>query len=372
MPNSNIESQGTEEQEIMSDMEGPDMDSAFDSEGSEDKDREEINYDLSHTLTCLELLNENEELFEGEKGDAFKQMTNEMVKFYKDNQDYFDDIIFKDQKEKREREQVEWNDWNPEELVPSVLQNNEVDDEPYVDEQDEEGEEEPEFMVMEVETVLVESDTERVERQQREEQAMADIIIANDIYRQKIYNQAESNENAADILAQHLESQSQAMFYYQQAAELYLKGALLCQNENVSHHVGFSSGPRPLNHSHRLCDITNALTSGVNPEFQVEVSNFENIGRQPFDSRPLCIRARYLNIFPYNLQEQEPCALFKDCDLEAARDGVKIIAAYCNEIHENLKSTRPMDENLKVDDKDGEDSIFQSMINLLICVFNGN
>ena len=370
MPNSNIEGQGTENQQIMSDIEGPDMDSAFDSEGSED--REEINYDLSHTLTCLELLNENEELFEGEKGDAFKQMTNEMVKFYKDNQDYFDDIIFKDQKEKREREQVEWNDWNPEELVPSVLQNNEVDDEPYVDEQDEEGEEEPEFMVMEVETVLVESDTERVERQQREEQAMADIIIANDMYRQKIYNQAESNENAADILAQHLESQSQAMFYYQQAAELYLKGALLCQNENVSHHVGFSSGPRPLNHSHRLCDITNALTSGKKPEFQVEVSNFENIGRQPFDSRPLCIRARYLNIFPYNLQEQEPCTLFNDCDLEAARAGVKIIAAYCNEIHENLKSTRAMDEKIKVYEKEGEDSIFQRMINLLICVFNRN
>ena len=50
MPNSNIESQGTEEQEIMSDMDGPDMDSAFDSEGSDDKDREEINYDLSHTV----------------------------------------------------------------------------------------------------------------------------------------------------------------------------------------------------------------------------------------------------------------------------------------------------------------------------------
>ena len=46
MPNSNIEGQGTENQQIMSDIEGPDMDSAFDSEGSEDKDREENNYNI--------------------------------------------------------------------------------------------------------------------------------------------------------------------------------------------------------------------------------------------------------------------------------------------------------------------------------------
>ena len=49
----------SEYQEIMSD-------SGFDIEESQE---EEVNYDLTHTLICLQLLNVNEALFNGDKGE---------------------------------------------------------------------------------------------------------------------------------------------------------------------------------------------------------------------------------------------------------------------------------------------------------------
>ena len=329
MSNSIIESQGTQDQEIMSDM-----DSAFDSEGSDDQ---EFNFNLSHTLTCLQLVNEDKELFKGEKGEAFKQMSHQMVNFYQENKEYFDEIIVKDQNEKRERDRVEWNDWNPEDLVSTFQKTNEL----QVSEEEvsyQEEEEEKEYMV----TII--SEAEIAEREQAKAKELEETIVINDIYRQKTFNQADSNFNAAEILAEHPESQSQAMFYYQQAAELYIKGAFLCRNENVTANVDYNT----LHHSHKLATIAHALTLNNDIAFQSEVSSFENIGRQGDDKRPLCVRARYLDIKPHNHQEQEPCALFQDSHLKAARAGVIEIATYCYNIHEKLISTRGTFQQINV------------------------
>ena len=56
---------------------------------------------------------------------------------------------------------------------------------------------------------------------------MAQTIVENDIYRQKVFVQAESNRHAADILAMELSTNSQAIMHYQQSAESYLKGAMI-------------------------------------------------------------------------------------------------------------------------------------------------
>ena len=195
---------------------------------------------------------------------------------------------------------------------------------------------------------------------------MEEAIVINDIYRQKTFNQADSNFNAAEILAENLSTNAQSMFYYQQAAELYIKGAYLCRDEYLTCNVSFGT----LHHSHRLATIAHALTYNNDPAFQSEVSRFEAIGRLADDTRPLCVRARYLDIKPHNYQEQEPCALFQDTDLETARACVKEIAAYCNTIHENLKATREgNEENLTEVDYESQ-SICQKIINFLNCMFN--
>ena len=59
----------------------------------------------------------------------------------------------------------------------------------------------------------------------------ADQIKKNDIYREKVFVQAESNFHAAEMLSMKRKTKTQSMFYYQQSAELYLKGAMLCKTE---------------------------------------------------------------------------------------------------------------------------------------------
>ena len=212
MSSSICETEGSEYQEIMSDM-----DSGFDTEESQEE--EVVNYDLTHTLICLQLLNVNEALFKGDKGDEFKQMTNQLVTYYRENQSYFDEIIVQEQNQQRENIRNEWDDWNPEELALALQKSNEVqvaeEEVSYVEE-----EEEKEDIVITL---------SEAEREQEKAKELKETIFINDIYRQKTFNQADSNFNAAEILAENLSTNAQSMFYYQQAAELYIKGAYLCE-----------------------------------------------------------------------------------------------------------------------------------------------
>ena len=340
------EESASEYQEIMSD-------SGF---GIEESQEEEVNYDLTHTLICLQLLNVNEALFNGDKGEEFKQKTNQLVTYYRENQSYFDEIVVHEQNQERENARKEWNDWNPEELALTFENNNEV----HV------AEEEVSYVEVEEEIEVIVIALSDAEREQEKAKELEESIVINDIYRQKTFNQAESNFQAAEILAKNQSSNAQAIFYYQQAAELYIKGAYLCRNEYLTCNVSFGT----LHHSHRLATIVHALTNDNDPAFQSLVRRFEAIGRLPNDTRPLCVRARYLDINPNIYQEQEPCAFYQESDVETARACVPEIAAYCKTIHENLKSTREgYEESLKDVHYEAE-SISQKIINFLNGIFN--
>ena len=67
-------------------------------------------------------------LFQRRKGWSTQTIIKQSGPFFKENRDYFDAIIEKDQHAQRERQRAEWEDWNPEELTyTSTAQNNEVD-----------------------------------------------------------------------------------------------------------------------------------------------------------------------------------------------------------------------------------------------------
>ena len=67
------------------------MDSGLESDGEGEG---EINYDIAEITTCLELFNSNrhEDLFEREKGKDFIKLAKDLLKFHKENSDFFCEI----------------------------------------------------------------------------------------------------------------------------------------------------------------------------------------------------------------------------------------------------------------------------------------
>ena len=331
-----------------------DVDSDYNTEASEEQ--QELNMDLSFTLTCLQLLNTREDLFQGEIGDELKKLTNTVVNFYKENHVYLDNLVVEAQKE---RQRADFDDWNPE-LVDGYVY---IPTAPLAQDNNEEE-------------VVEHHACEELEQQEPEpfneeewaiEQAnqWAKKIEENDIYREKLFVQAESNLNAADILSMELSTNTQSMFYYQQSAELYLKGAMLCKTEQLI----YSTCPGSLYHKHALTYITEAIEY-KSPMTEV-AERLDDIARTGSDARSLCVRARYLSIDPTNTEEQPPCFVFNDLHLATARDCVLKIAKYCNAVHDNLRATRKSEER-EQPQKGGEEQtkyIPQRIINAFISCF---
>ena len=160
-----------------------------------------------------------------------------------------------------------------------------------------------------------------------------------------------------------LSTNTQSMFYYQQSAELYLKGAMLCKTEQLV----YSTSPGSLYHRHALTYITEAIEYR-SPMTEV-AQRLEDIARTGSDARSLCVRARYMSIDPTNTEELPPCFVFNDLHLATARDSVLKIAKYCNAIHENLKATRKSDECELYQKGDEKKKKFQSFIKSFISCF---
>ena len=323
--------------------------------------QQEFNMDLSFTLTCLQLLNIREDLFQGPISDEFKKLTNTMVNFCKENQVYLDSLVVKEQKE---RQQADLEEWNPELVNGYVyIPTAHTAEDNYEDKGSEEEEVENQ--------ACQESKQQQSEPFNEEEWAIkhaiewANQIKKNDIYRQKVFVQAESNFHAAEMLSMKRKTKTQSMFYYQQSAELYLKGAMLCKTENLVYCMSVGN----LYHQHDLASITEAIQY-TSPMTEV-AEQLENIARARCDCRTLCIRTRYLSIDAIHTEEVvPPCYVFNDLHLATAKDCVLQIKKYCNAIHDNLKATRKPEKSEQP--QKGEEQTYyigQRIINAFISCF---
>lgn len=186
-----------------------------------------------------------------------------MLSFFNQNIEYMQEIIRKD----REQSEMDCNpseDWNSE-----------------TPENSQEGESQ--------EVVDVQWDIYRPSI----EVQLAEKKLFNSFYRNSLFKQAESDKEAANILADGDMNEAQTILLYQQSAEKFLKGAYLCEDEEVKDKL--SSGIFP---THALGTIAMCISNNYGPqqiEMQESSRNLEAIGKTAGDPRSLCVRSRYVN-----------------------------------------------------------------------------
>ena len=194
-----------------------DVDSDYNTESSEEQagqeqapeEHQEFNMDFSFTMDCLQLLNIREDLFQGQIGDDFKELKNTMVNFCKENKVYLETLV---EEEKMERQKADLEEWNPE-LVDGyvyipIAPQTDVNCEERVENQGPENQ-----ACQEYEQEPEPFNEEEWAIQQANEWEIK--IQENDIYRAKLFVQAKSNLNAANILSKKVSTNTQSMFYSQ-------------------------------------------------------------------------------------------------------------------------------------------------------------
>ena len=124
--------------------------------GLEIESDQEILYEVKVISTCLELLKSNDDWFTGEKAEGFVSLARDLFQYHRENSDFFNEIVVKDQNERRERDRAfstleDWDDLEIENPTAPVIDHysyEEPSEEDYQEEIYEQNEEDlSEFVV---------------------------------------------------------------------------------------------------------------------------------------------------------------------------------------------------------------------------------